>query len=240
MLNTSTTVSEILNVVAVWLYKRWFINVSAVRRGKKKKKIERALFADKNYQTFSPCLATGRQHINSIFFININCLGFFCYISESFYCASEKFAQIWLWIVQTQQLNITDFKLWRQLELQVNKFSHLYFWSLWIFMCVITNKTSKFTGCVLLNVRNDRLIFVSFSFALIFASCRKLNACNTCEILCSSCKDKEDRYVPLPLNRWWWLSNLILTLSPVPPSQLSDLPPTMLKMDYAAVPLAQT
>ncbi|CAG03494.1 unnamed protein product [Tetraodon nigroviridis] len=26
----------------------------------------------------------------------------------------------------------------------------------------------------------------------------------------------------------------------VPPSQLSDLPPTMLKMDYAAVPLAQT
>lgn len=34
--------------------------------------------------------------------------------------------------------------------------------------------------------------------------------------------------------------NTVLALPLVPQSQLSDLLPTMLKMDYAAVPLAQT
>lgn len=45
-----------------------------------------------------------------------------------------------------------------------------------------------------------------------------------------------------PNHVWFMVTfKLILTLlSPVPQSQLSDLPPTMLKLDYAAVPMAQT
>lgn len=87
--------------------------------------------------------------------------------------------------------------------------------------------------------------YLSDAFSpLIFIRCRKLRTSNTRETLCSSCKEKEDRYVHLLLNRVKFMvgfkPSTVLALPLVPQSQLSDLPPTMLKMDYAAVPLAQT
>lgn len=82
---------------------------------------------------------------------------------------------------------------------------------------------------------------------LALCSCRKLCCSTASEILCSGCKEKEDWYV-LKLychQIMFWLFFFLafhpnIFFLPGPESQFSDLPPTMLKMDYAAVPLIQT